>query len=88
MSGKTVAAAIVYGTAIILYLIFIGIYTLVFYEIRRLRFLHGLKSGLKGVPRELKSDMMSKAKYYTSLKFFFRRELQFIKKYAKFGSWL
>jgi len=87
MSGKTVAAAIVYGIAIILYLIFLGIYSLILYKVQRLRFLRGLRSGLRGVPRELKSEIMSKAKYYTSLKFFLREGIQVAKKYANLESW-
>jgi len=84
MSGKTVAAVIVYGLAIILYLIFLAVYLLLMYEVQRVRFLWGLKRGLKGVPKELKSNIVSKAKYYTSLKFFFRKGLGFVRKYTDF----
>ncbi len=84
MSGKTVAAAIVYGLAIILYLIFLAIYTLLMYEVQRIRFLRGLKRGLRGVPKELKSDIVNKARYYTSLKFFFRKGFSIVRKYTDF----
>ncbi|MCD6502973.1 MAG: hypothetical protein DRN30_05550 [Thermoplasmata archaeon] len=72
MSGKTIAAIIVYALALLNLVIFLIPYTIIVYKIQRRRFLWGLRKGLKEAPKELRKSVLNAVKYYTSIRFLVR----------------